>query len=480
MSTSDFHTELMNLIQTSSMQCDLTKDNTLSTKKKVALSTLLALISSDTTTIKLFNKEEIDSYIQMVKSNIFRPIKNVDANVLFYDELPDLSDPKWPHIELSYLILERIIHCLPELEYFNYDFIRSLYPILGSPDEKERNELIHVFKEFILKHDECSEKIGKDLSNIFLMHTETQQKPFEVWTSLQIFLVLCKLSYDREKYYKLIEQSVLPLIKDKFTFYFNSHLTDVLSFYADGSHENAKKVIEQILRYWPKTNIQKMNLYTNFLSENLNKLSQDDLKQFIQPIFKLFSEECTSDSTELAENSLSIISKPELEEIINNNSDEIHKIMIPSIMSAVTDHWWSGVRDKGTVSIATVIGNKSMEYVKDIAVNSVNINENGDQKSYNDWMKIMSSASANYSDIKSDIEKSKIKNEFVHIDDEKNDDDDDNVADSKFDDYEKDNNLHESKYSKINNNEDYGKLPSSIDYDDYYRHNNYQDDDYLY
>lgn len=490
---SDFHEELMALIQTSSKQCNLaddSKDNNLSTKKKIALTTLLALIANDTTTIKLFNNEEIDSYIQMVKSNIYRPIRYVNPKVLFYDELPDLSDPQWPHLELAYLILERIIHCLPNLSCFNYEFIRTLYPMLGSPDENERKEIIHIFKEFILNHLECSNEISKDLSHIFLMHVETQEKPFEVWTSLQIFLVICRLSYDHEKYYKMIEQSVFPLIKDTFSFYFNTYLTDILSFYADGSSQNAKKVIEQILRYWPKTSIPKMNLYTKFLSDTLSKLSQDDLKVMIQPIFKLFSKECTSDSTELAENSLSIITKPELEDLINNNSEEIHKIMIPSIMSAVTDHWWSGVRDKGTVSIANVINNKSMDYVKDIAVNSVNIDQNGDQKLYNDWIKVMNSASANYSDIKSNLEKSKIDKEFTHFHDseaEKKDDSDeyDEKMDdnNRFDNYEKDNDYFESKYSKINDDPvdddysygNYSKYSSSINYDDYYHTNNYQD-----
>lgn len=492
MSLSNFHNELMKLINTSNTKCNLTdksKDNNdKSTKKKIALTTLLALIASDTATIKLFNQEELDAYIQMVKNNIYRPIKYVNPKVLFYDELPDLSDPQWPHIELAYLILERIIHCLPNASYFNYDFIHSLYPMLGSPDINERNEIIHVFKEFIFKHNDLCEKINHDLSQIFLMHSETQEKPFEVWTSLQIFLVICKLSVDHNKYDNLIEQSILPLTKDKFSFYFDSYLTDVLSFYAEGSSSNAKKAIEQILRFWPKTNIPKMNLYTKFLAQNLSKLSQDDLKCMITPVFKVFSKECNSNNTQLAESSLSIISNPELAKIIEDNSDEIHQIMIPSIMNAVTEHWWPGIRDKGTVSIASVINQKSMDYVKDIAVNSVENKKDEDQNSYNDWIKVMNSASANYNDISKYDEKNKLDKEFANcsssVNEEKEDEDDALYNDNENHYYESSNYKYNDDSSKDNNYNDksYDKFQSStINYDDYYRTNNFQDDDiYFY
>ena len=54
---------------------------------------------------------------------------------------------------------------------------------------------------------------------------------------------------------------------------------------------------------------------------------------------------------------------------------------------------------------------------------------------------------------------------------------------NRFDNYEKDNDYFESKYSKINDDPvdddysygNYSKYSSSINYDDYYHTNNYQD-----
>lgn len=247
------------------------------------------------------------------------------------------------------------------------------------------------------------------------MHAETQEKPFEVWTSLQIFFDICKLTYYHNKYDNLIEQSVLPLIKDKFSFYFDYYLTDVLSFYAKGSPTNAKKIIDPVMRFWPKTNIQKMSLYTKFLAKNLSKLSQNDLKCMIPSISKLFAKECNSDNTELAESSLSVITNADIENIINDNSNEIHEIMIPSIMSAVTDHWCPVIRDKGAVSIASIINQKSNDYVKDIAINSVQSKKDDDQNLYDDWIKVMNSASANYDDINLYEEKCKLNKEFFNL-----------------------------------------------------------------
>lgn len=171
MSLSDFHNEPMKLINKANEQynlIDFSKDNNnISSQKKVALTTLLVLIANDTTAIKLFNQEELDAYLQMIINIFYRPIKYVNPNVLFYNELLDLSDPQWSHIELVYLILEKIIHCLPNASYFNYDFIHSLYPMMGTPDINERKEIIHVFKEFIFNHINLGEKINRDLSQFF-------------------------------------------------------------------------------------------------------------------------------------------------------------------------------------------------------------------------------------------------------------------------------------------------------------------------
>lgn len=158
-----------------------------------------------------------------------------------------------------------------------------------------------------------------------------------------------------------------------------------------------------------------MSLYTKFLAKNLSKLSQNDLKCMIPSISKLFAKECNSDNTELAESSLSVITNADIENIINDNSNEIHEIMIPSIMSAVTDHWCPFIRDKGAVSIASIINLKSNDYVKDIAINSVQNKKDDDQNLYDDWIKVMNSASANYDDINLYEEKCKLNKEFFNL-----------------------------------------------------------------
>lgn len=382
-------------------------------KKLSSLTHLLSLIAEDVTAINKFTPEELELYIGMIKRNIFRPISYPEATNLFYDVYPAVFEPTWPHLDLIYLSLYRIHFCLPQSNHFDYTFIKSLYPLLGSGDSNERVELISFFKAYISRHPDLVDKIINDLSNIFLVHIDTQQKPFHVWTSLPIFLAICDIDNDPQKYHKLIQKSVVPLIKDKFSFYFNSFLSDVLNFYTEGYPENAKIVVKEILKYWPKTSTTKISTYTTYLAEILHHLDPEDLNDLIKPIFKLFATQVLAYSPKIAESALSIWAIPQLESVIDSHNDEILSIMVPSIMKALSEHWFDGVKDSAMLAMSSIMSKNDMSRIKELTIQAIHDNEEKLQDTYKQWTILTTVASENDPEIDASEEMRKIDQEFV-------------------------------------------------------------------
>ena len=416
--TNGFHQAFMDRIKIcNDLQCgkDPEEQKEKTAIKIAALTQLLSLIADDSGIIHKLSKDEIQEYIQMVKNNIIRPIKPPEANVLFYEVMPSLYDPLWHVLDVVYLTLYRIHFCLPNNPNFNYDFIKALYPLLGAPDSNERVEVTHFIKSYANKHEQIIGTIINDLSKIFLMHLEMQDRPFHVSSALNILATIYEFAHDHDKYDQIIEKSVVPLIKDKFAFYFNNYLLDVLNIFVDNNPLNTKNVILEMLKFWPKTNVHKQASYTNFIAENLYRMKDADIKNLIKPIFNLFAEEVMSSNPKIADTSLGIWIVPELDAIIDEYNNDIMAIMIPPIMKTTSEHWSDSVRNSGMITMSTIFSKNNIEYLKEMAVKSIQKKEEDIKNICDGWSTIALQAHKNDSSINTEKQLAIIDKEFYDV-----------------------------------------------------------------
>ncbi|OHS95117.1 hypothetical protein TRFO_38669 [Tritrichomonas foetus] len=454
----EFHQAFKEKIETCNIICEFKDLETEPIKEKMtAMAQLLYLISEDVESIHKLTEEELDEYVNMIKKNIFRPMKNVEAKVLFCEVLPPLFDPRWLHLDIIYLMLYRVHFCIPNSKYFDYNFIKSLYPLCNSSDSNERIEIIHFFKAYVNRHEKMTSKIANDLANIFLIHCEMQDRPFQVWTALNILTAIIELSDDPDSFDPIIQKSVVPLIKDKFSFYFTSYLIDLLNLFTDGKPKNSKIVILEILKYWPKTSVSKQGMYTTFLAETLHKLDDNDIKSLIKPIFKIFANEVVSSSPKLVESSLGIWVVPELDPIIEKYSDEVLAILVPPIMKTVSEHWFDGVKDIAMLTMSTILARNDINYLKDVAVLSIQEKEDMARNTYQGWSLIAVQASENDENVSIETEMMKIDQEFLNnrytrtnLDKDENHEEDENPEEN--DNIEENENTNENKDPDENQN----------------------------
>ena len=368
--------------------------------KTLNLNHILQLFNENSSELKDDEKKMI---INMVMKNILRLLRNINPNLLFSEESLILPDPEWPHLEIVYLILIQMQVNFPNL--LKYDFCRSFFTVFNSSDENERNELIHFFIEYIKVRSEYRNDLMKDLTNLLNMHIELSDRPFVVLTVLPIFKEICMLSEQLNfgEYDKEIKTSIIPLLRDKYSFYFIPLIDDILSYYSDENPQNARLIVEYLLKYWPQTSTTKQSNYTTFLAEMLHELNQEDLRHFLRPVLKLFESEIVSTSPKLAESSLT-----NLEQIIESFGEEanetILEIMIPPIMKSVNDHWWDGIREEAKQIMTNFFEKHDIKVLKNVAVNSLRKSNDEIHSKYNGWNEIFKAAKQNDSEISNSID----------------------------------------------------------------------------
>ncbi|OHT05262.1 hypothetical protein TRFO_27085 [Tritrichomonas foetus] len=357
--------------------------------KFINLTHILRVVTESANKLK---DEEQDMIVEMIIANVLRPLKYVDPNLLFAEVPQILPDPNWQHLDFVYLILNQLQAQLPTL--LTYYFVKMLFPVLNSSDVNERIELIHFFKEFINCHFECHNQMAYDLAKIVRMHNELSDRPFAVWTILPILKYIFDIGgYD--KYSGIIVNTIVPLLRDKYSFYFYPMIYDMLYFYSEKSPPNAKFVVDYLFKYWPHTSITKQSSYTSLLAEMLHKLSPQDLNTYLIPVFRLFANEVVSTSPKLAESSLSVWLIPDLEKVIDEHPGDVLEIMVPSIMKSANGHWWEGIRDIGKLVMSKILSKHDLSILKEITVTSVKKSNSEMINRYDRWSQIVNAAQAN-------------------------------------------------------------------------------------
>ena len=373
--------------------------------KTLILTQILKLVTEHSNHIK---DEEQDMIIDMIMSNILRPQRYVNPNLLFSEVPQILPDPEWQHLDLVYLILAQMQSNLPFL--LTHAFCKALFPVMNSAETNERIEIINFFKEYVNIHVESRKELMSELTQVLNMHIELSDRPFAVWTILPIFKEICDLS-EMPNYYEYdheIKTSIIPLLRDKYAFFVFPLLNSILLYYTEKQTKNARYVLEYVLKYWPHTSTTKQSNYTVFLAEMLHKLSPDDLRHFLKPVFTLFANEIISTSPKLAESSLTIWLIPELEKRIeaesNDVQDAVLELIVPSIMKSANDHWWEGIRDIAMVIMSTILAKHNLEMLKDVSVVSEKKKNQMLKTKHDQWNEILEMAKNNDAVIEQSVE----------------------------------------------------------------------------
>lgn len=188
--------------------------------KRLKLSQLLAVTK--------FPKKPLDDWIlsrliSMLSSNLFRPLPP-PSNACIISELADDEElfsnprPMWPHLQIVYDILLRLVIDMdPKTlrEYIDHHFLINLLSLFQTEDPRECNSLENVYHRIYAKFTLCCSFTRKFMNDVFLHYVYETGKHcgigelLETWGSIiNGFTVLLK-----EEHKLFLMRVLIPLHK---------------------------------------------------------------------------------------------------------------------------------------------------------------------------------------------------------------------------------------------------------------------------
>lgn len=414
-SSAKFHTVYMEKIKICKQLVkfdDILAEKDKITEKLTALAQLLLLIAEEDFNPHMLSDEEQEELMDMIKTNIFRPINEIKPQALFCEIPPLLQEPMWPHLDVVYLILSHLHQCFPSFGLFTEDFANRMFQLFNTTDSNERIEIVKFFTVHIVRHPSDQPAYFKKITNILELHS-VEPRPFAVYTSLLVLGRLFEFNEFKSDNYHYISAHILNLLSDKYSFYYHIPLEGILEPFYKSNSANAILFLNQLLKHWPTANTNKQTSFIFLLIEVLPFLSPNDLQEKLPSVFKKFAESSQSPNPRIADISFTIWLNDDLEDIIRGNTELIFSIMVPAVFKVLNTHWEQSIRDDAMISLDLMKSMDSQLVNKIISQVDLENSEvpQDDQDQFESWSSIIDTATNN-DDLDGELLKEKLSHHY--------------------------------------------------------------------
>jgi len=292
-------------------------------------------------------KSMLIDIVIMVSKNIFR---DLGPDHFLSDQKDDESDlyedPSWPHLTLVYQIFLKILehpHFEPNSlkSVIDRGFLTQIFKLFESNDRRERELLkttLHrIYGNFLLFRS----FIRDSISYLCLCFLENQRSCTGISEVLEVLGAIIKgLSYPLKLEHRtFLTRVLIPLHKSTELACFSGQLLYCDLQMVTKDHSLVVKVVEGLLRLWPKRDHPQELHFIAELQSILDVCSRRDLGPLTKKIFRKVSQSIESQSYQVSQKGLEIWECPLFTEIIKECPDLALKILAPSIKRAKSNHW---------------------------------------------------------------------------------------------------------------------------------------------
>jgi hypothetical protein len=193
------------------------------------------------------------------------------------------------------------------------------------------------------------------LLKILIDHQHQINPPFGVDSILEILLVLFQSQQHEIAVHTFIfREHLLPLITNQYLPFYVKKLSSVLDYFICADQVNGCAVLDEIVRFWPRTRLTKQVQLLEIMTETIPHLSHREFAKRIPKIVRLYALTCVSPSSKLAEASLALWDSLEVQAILQIFCRQVFPLIYPWLVRASKEHWAANVRQSATRALAFV------------------------------------------------------------------------------------------------------------------------------
>mmetsp|Transcript_1270 Transcript_1270/g.2649 ORF Transcript_1270/g.2649 Transcript_1270/m.2649 type:complete len:1006 (-) Transcript_1270:261-3278(-) len=315
--------------------------------------------SSDLKTVKLA-KPVIQAVVDLVQANCFRVLQHRERTPMDLldgeDEEPLLA-PNWPHLELVYEILLKILG--KELDVnvaqaagMDKDFLHSLLELFESDDPREREILKTIMIKFFNRLSPLRSTMRRGIQTFCLraVHSEAEEAPqcglAEVLDVLSSRIVGAFSTPLRDEHRDVLLKVLLPLYKLNTLLFFYSQLKELVRMFCKKDNQLVKPVIQSLLRYWPVTVCSKQTIFISELEDMVLALPPGEFRSVASPVVKRLAACIAGPSFEVAERALQFWRNQQLIKLTVNYGREEMPLVVSALYGNITQAWMPSVLTK--------------------------------------------------------------------------------------------------------------------------------------
>ena len=324
---------------------------------EIKRNTLLEVVDyADAAGRQLFSDFRVleDTFI-MIKLNLFRSLPKAPEPSGDPDEEEEIfSDPQWPHLNIIYELLLRLVS-LDQIDLslrkkvIDANFVKQLLILFDSEDAKERDYLKTITHRIYSKLTQRRALIRRVICNVFyefILETENHHGIAEMLEILASIINGFAVPIKDEHKIMLIK-ALIPLHKAKNIAEYHPQLSYCMALYVAKDHTLTRDIIPGLLKYWPFSSSTKQIMFLNELDDIFEYVQEDDVASFLDQLALRLAKCIGGLHFQVSERTLLLWNSERFSTLLFESSRyraQMFRIIFPILYDNQQGHWHENIR----------------------------------------------------------------------------------------------------------------------------------------
>ena len=331
---------------------DESKDQKQKSERLAAIGDLTSMLIDQRSVTNLFIPN-IESVMDMIKKNIFRPLPNTGANNLKLsvsetgvEEEEQEPDPSWAHIRGVYeIFLQLIINEACDVKTFKPfvtpNFIADFLQLFDSDLVEERDFLKNILHKLYAKLVPRRKMIRKAITDLFhiLIHEIHKFNGTSELLDIMASIISGFALPLREEHVIFFKNIIIPLHKVQTSTLYFDNLCRCSMLFLSKDNTLAIPLLEGILKYWPFANYVKETSFLQELPEVLEMCDVEKIQPLVGKLFKRVIKCISGSHLQIADRAMCLFESESFISIIKHYKTQTFNILVPVVTNLAENHW---------------------------------------------------------------------------------------------------------------------------------------------
>ena len=327
--------------------------------KKERLSAINELIemTKDSRAINNLFIPYIESVMDMIEKNIFRPLPSltnmaVCVSEIGVEEEEQTSDPSWLHLRGIYELLLQLIlseHCDSKIfkPFITSDFMSEFLQLFDSNVNEEREVLKNILHKLYAKLVPRRKMIRKAITDLFhlLIHEIHKFNGTNELLDIMASIISGFAVPLREEHVIFFKNIIIPLHKVQTSNLYFDNLIRCSMLFLTKDSSLALPLLEGILKYWPFANYTKEIAFLTELPEVFEFCELEKMQGIIGKLFKRIIKCISGSHLQVADRAMCLFESDSFVNIVKQYKTQTFGMLVPVVSHLAEHHWHAMLKD---------------------------------------------------------------------------------------------------------------------------------------